>query len=452
MLSTNGRLPNGSMTSSNRSVVSTRPMGQAYTPTRRVHQGTGPGGSAGRQSPRDCDRLPLRSRIGAAHGLAQPLPRRHPPPGRPRGGRDPGLRGSAHRPGCLARPRPGLFGDLHPAPARPDARLLPRPRLLAPGRRRAGRALPVPDHPGQRRQAGRDHGGPLGVALACPRGAQRPAPAQGGLVAPAGRAGRAPPGAYRAEVVLLPHPATLRARRLEHGHDQLPARARQPLRPRPRLARRPGPAPPPADGRPALCPGPRRPSRERGFPMRRYLATFLLCCVLAPGRADTGRPDAFQRGLRTVDPPLAARDFALADVNDGTYRFSAHHGHVRVVNFWATWCPPCRREMPSLERAWKRLAPRGIEVVAVNVGEDEDTVFAFMGQYPMDFPVLLDEAGRVVEQWPVRALPTTFVVDPRGCIRYRALGGRRWDDPALLEKIEALASAPPVPCRRTPGN
>jgi len=184
--------------------------------------------------------------------------------------------------------------------------------------------------------------------------------------------------------------------------------------------------------------------------MKRLLLLLLLVLPSAsglPAESGSGRPDSFRQGLRAVSPPLAAEDFALPDINGGIYRFSGRRGHVRIVNFWATWCPPCRREMPSMQRAWQRLREEGIDLVAVNVGEDEDTVFAFMGEYPMDFPVLLDPAGTVVEQWPVKALPTTFVVDPRGCIRYRAVGGREWDDPAILEKVQALKSAPPLSCR-----
>ena len=80
----------------------------------------------------------------------------------------------------------------------------------------------------------------------------------------------------------------------------------------------------------------------------------------------------------------------------------------------------------------------GIHMLAINVGEDEDTIFQFTANYPVDFPLLMDSDSGVINQWPVRGLPTTFVVDPKGRISYRAIGGREWDDPALLSLVRAL--------------
>lgn len=77
-------------------------------------------------------------------------------------------------------------------------------------------------------------------------------------------------------------------------------------------------------------------------------------------------------------------------------------------------------------------------MLGINVGEDADTIFLFTANYPVEFPLLLDRDSSVIDQWPVRGLPTTFIVDPQGRIRYQAIGGREWDDAGLLEKIRAL--------------
>ena len=74
----------------------------------------------------------------------------------------------------------------------------------------------------------------------------------------------------------------------------------------------------------------------------------------------------------------------------------------------------------------------------IDVGEDEDTVFQFTANYPVEFPLLMDSDSSVIDQWPVRGLPTTFVVDPKGQIVYRAIGGREWDAPSLLALVRAL--------------
>jgi peroxiredoxin len=84
------------------------------------------------------------------------------------------------------------------------------------------------------------------------------------------------------------------------------------------------------------------------------------------------------------------------------------------------------------------LREEGILMLGINVGEDEDTVFRFTADYPVDFPLLLDVDSRVTGQWPVRGLPTTYVVDPAGRLVYQAIGSREWDAPALLELVRAL--------------
>ncbi|HFE48613.1 MAG TPA: TlpA family protein disulfide reductase, partial [Chromatiaceae bacterium] len=85
-----------------------------------------------------------------------------------------------------------------------------------------------------------------------------------------------------------------------------------------------------------------------------------------------------------------------------------------------------------------RIEKQGIAMVAINVGEDEDTIFSFTGDYPIDFPIWMDREGDKVAAWPVRGLPTTFVLDTEGRIVYRAIGGREWDDDSLLDKVRAL--------------
>ncbi len=96
--------------------------------------------------------------------------------------------------------------------------------------------------------------------------------------------------------------------------------------------------------------------------------------------------------------------------------------------------------MPSLERLKQRLQDRGLAVLAVDVGEDADTVFAFTGQLEPApaFPLLLDRDSKAMQRWKVKGLPTTFVVDPQGRVIYRAVGGREFDSPAMIEALLAL--------------
>lgn len=139
-------------------------------------------------------------------------------------------------------------------------------------------------------------------------------------------------------------------------------------------------------------------------------------------------------------PP--AQDFTLRDLDGKTYRLADLRGKVVLLNFWASWCPPCRRELPSLERLWQKLKDRDFLALAVNVGEDGDTVFAFTGQLdtPPSFPILLDKDSAVLDAWPVKGLPTTFIIDRDGRVVFRAIGGREFDHPALTGEIEKLLS------------
>ena len=142
--------------------------------------------------------------------------------------------------------------------------------------------------------------------------------------------------------------------------------------------------------------------------------------------------------LTRITGDVPAPDFILQDTNGKTHRLSDYRGKPVIVNFWTTWCPPCREELPSMNRAWHQLEHEGVAMLAINMGEDEDTIFVFSADYPTDFPVLMDQSGEVIGQWPVKGLPTTYVVAPDGTLAYRAIGSREWDDKALLDKVRAL--------------
>lgn len=152
----------------------------------------------------------------------------------------------------------------------------------------------------------------------------------------------------------------------------------------------------------------------------------------------TGTQVRAYESLTPLSDKPAAPDFLLRDMDEGIHKLSDYKGKPVIVNFWATWCPPCRAELPSMNRAWKKVKDEGIQMIAINVGEDEDTIFAFSGDYPIDFTVLLDETGEEINNWPIKGLPTTFVIDPQGRIAYKAVGGREWDNDKLLDLVRGL--------------
>lgn len=161
------------------------------------------------------------------------------------------------------------------------------------------------------------------------------------------------------------------------------------------------------------------------------LASILMLLTMLTATVTAAAPTA----ITFVKEKPPAPDFTLKDMDEETYTLKSFAGKPVIINFWATWCPPCRAELPAMNRAWQKVKDKGVAMVAINVGEDDGTIFAFQADYPIDFTVLLDEDGKTVKRWPVRGLPTTFVLDPQGRIVYRAVGGREWDDDALLQKV-----------------
>lgn len=155
-----------------------------------------------------------------------------------------------------------------------------------------------------------------------------------------------------------------------------------------------------------------------------------------------GEVHATGKGMTVLPDKPKAPEFSLKDIDGNLHRISDYKGKVVVVNFWATWCPPCRAEMPSMQRAWEQLREEDIMMLAIDVGEEEDAILEFMASYPVDFPMLLDTESTVSEAWKVKGLPTTFVVDQWGRKVYRAIGGREWDAPNLLKKVRALKQVP----------
>jgi thiol-disulfide isomerase/thioredoxin len=144
--------------------------------------------------------------------------------------------------------------------------------------------------------------------------------------------------------------------------------------------------------------------------------------------------------LTSLSPAQPARDFTLPDLDGKSHKLSDYRGKVVLVNFWATWCPPCRREMPSMERLSQRLRDQPFAILAVNQQEEPDGVFVFTGQLDPapTFPILFDRNSTVSHAWGVPGLPASFIVDKAGRVVYRAMGGREFDHPEIEQAIRAL--------------
>lgn len=115
-------------------------------------------------------------------------------------------------------------------------------------------------------------------------------------------------------------------------------------------------------------------------------------------------------------------------------------GRVVLVNFWATWCGPCKEELPSLLRLKEKLAGKPFEWIAVNDGESTDTIARYLKRSKLDLPVWIGPEDSQSNGWNVRGLPMTFLVDARGRIRYWVYGDRNWSEGESLKLIESLVA------------
>ena len=170
-----------------------------------------------------------------------------------------------------------------------------------------------------------------------------------------------------------------------------------------------------------------------------------LCCLsfwlCFAGTAQAALPlPEMSHSFTRLKPAKPALDFTLPDLDGKPVKLSAYRGRVVLVNFWATWCPPCRREMPSMERLSLRLKDQPFVILAVNQQEEADQVFAFTGQLDPapTFPILFDRNSAVSHAWDVLGLPSSFIVDKQGRVVYRAMGGRDFDHPEIEQTIRAL--------------
>jgi thiol-disulfide isomerase/thioredoxin len=143
-------------------------------------------------------------------------------------------------------------------------------------------------------------------------------------------------------------------------------------------------------------------------------------------------------GLLGLREPTRIIDFTLEDLSGRTVSLSAFEGKVVLLNFWATWCGPCRAEIPSMQALYEELSPQGFEIVAVNLREPVSRVSPFVEQYGMTFPVLLDTTGEIGSVYGASSIPTTYVIDRRGFAVSGIIGSIEWDTQPMRTYLASL--------------
>lgn len=142
-----------------------------------------------------------------------------------------------------------------------------------------------------------------------------------------------------------------------------------------------------------------------------------------------------------VGQPLP--DFTLPDLQGHTVQLSALRGKVVFINVWATWCPPCVEEMPTIQRLYDRLQARGLEVLAISIDTlGAQVVGPFMQRHQLTFPALLDPTSRIERLYRIGGVPESFIVDKGGRLVEKVVGPRDWSHSQVIAMFERLLAAP----------
>jgi peroxiredoxin len=155
-------------------------------------------------------------------------------------------------------------------------------------------------------------------------------------------------------------------------------------------------------------------------------------------RARAGTDYMKQLAIIPFDQKIKAQNFILKDLEGNDVSLEDYRGKIILLNFWATWCLPCRVEMPSMEKLYQEYKNKGFSILAIDMQEDADTVRAFKEQYKLNFPILLDSDGSVGQFYGVRSIPATYLVNRQGYLIGSALGARDWATESAFMLINSL--------------
>lgn len=169
-----------------------------------------------------------------------------------------------------------------------------------------------------------------------------------------------------------------------------------------------------------------------------FLCSLFLLVVLDPHLSIGAGKNAVLPSDAADSAYTKAPDFMLKDLNGRTVSLASLRGKVILLNFWATWCPPCKAEMPSMNRLYNEIKAKGFEVIAVSTDNALSPVKEFLAKNRLDFTVLLDEKKTVSRAYKVFSMPTTFLIDRNGFIVEKYYGEYEWTEPEVRSRIDKL--------------
>jgi thiol-disulfide isomerase/thioredoxin len=183
-------------------------------------------------------------------------------------------------------------------------------------------------------------------------------------------------------------------------------------------------------------------------PQKRAALAAALLLAIASAFAQSAAPAAepwYSKGLKelgfTVFPePKDVGDFSARSLQGPSVKLSEQRGKIVLLNFWATWCPPCRAEMPALDALWSKTKDKPFTIMGVSVGEKSATVASFVSSNGYGYPIFLDESGALGSRFGARSIPTTYILDKSGKAIAGRIGGAPYDEPESIAFFAELAS------------
>jgi len=171
-----------------------------------------------------------------------------------------------------------------------------------------------------------------------------------------------------------------------------------------------------------------------------FLATAMLLVFFYPKERNTGKSILSKQ---RIEIGQLAPDFTYPDLSGKNVSLSDYRGNVILVNIWATWCPPCIAEVPSMEALYKKLKGDHFEILAISIDQQEQTfVSSFVKKHNLNFPVLLDPRGTIGMSYQTTGVPESFIIDKNGVLVKKIIGAIDWASPEVIAFFDGLIQQP----------
>jgi thiol-disulfide isomerase/thioredoxin len=154
----------------------------------------------------------------------------------------------------------------------------------------------------------------------------------------------------------------------------------------------------------------------------------------------TLKNDLKSMGLQVFDAGKKASDISATDINGKDFNLSEAGGKIIFLNFWASWCPPCKAEMPSIQKLYEKFKDKNVAFIAIDVGEPSENGLSYFKKNNYSFPLYFDKNNRTSSAYAVNSIPATYIIDKKGNLIACQIGSYEWDSPEFMKIMESLSA------------